>query len=226
MCDPVSLGIMGGAKVASTVLQAKAASAVKQKREQAIAATDADLNKYAQVSRQSYGQSFDASTPEAMTAAIDDARQARTADYQGAIMNPQTIVPDAASSAAKNAIADALTKSTAFSKDLAARKAAAEAFGAASATRDLTQQKAGQVIDTQGDFARGRTQVGQLQLAAADRAGDKYANLAGLADALGTIGSAGYSFATSPSVVSGIKWNPAQQGLFANVPAGYYGPGG
>lgn len=219
MCfDPVSLAIMGGTKLASSYAQNKAAKAVDKKRKGVIAATNRDLEKYSANARKDYSKSFDASTPEALAKAMEEARLARTADYQAGIAAPTVINPETGSDAAKKAIAKALLSGTAYSKDLAARRAAAEAYGAAGANRDITQRRASQGIGIQGGFADGRTRLSELELEDANRAGDKWANIAGIVDAIGTVAGAGYGYGSGAGwwggldPKTGITWNSGRVG--------------
>lgn len=192
MCDPVSLGIMAATKAGSTYLQNKAADKVKSERRKVTRNTDADLQQYREKARAAQTGAVTASSPEDIQKSINQATADRTASYEGVISDPQSIVSDNASDAAKRSVANALTESALKSKAAAGRRAALESYGDAVFGRDVAVNRAGGVIDTQGDFARGRAGVAELQLEEANNAGQKYANLAGLVDAIGTVAGAGY----------------------------------
>lgn len=219
MCDPVSLLIMAGTKAASTYAQNQAQKAVEKRRSGVIAETNRDLGKFAAESRKEYKKSFDASTPEAIAAAMEQTRLARTADYQAGLPEPTVIVPELGSDAAKRAIANALMQGTAYNRDMAARRAAAESYGVASGNRDIAMKRAGAGIGIQGSFADGRTRLSELELAEAESAGNKWANIAGLIDAVGTVAGGAYSAgmfgapaAVNPAMASTPKIAPMGTG--------------
>lgn len=220
MCDPFSLAVMGGTKIASNMLQQKAEKAVRKKREGAVNAAEGDIRKFTAAARKDYNKSVDAASPEGMAQAAEAARLARAASYDAMIEDPQAMVSDNASDAAKRAIVSALMQANTTSRNRAKARAAAEAYGAAGFGRDVTMGRAAGAIAQQADFAKGRTNVLDYELEAANSAGDKYANLAGLVDGLGAIGSAVagvpevQDFFRAPNAGTVIK-NP-------NIPKTYY----
>lgn len=205
MCDPVSLGIMLGTKAVSTYASNRAAKAVDKKRKNVIGDTEKAMEGYSATARQDYNKSLDASTPEGMAAAIEAARLDRGAAYEGAVDAPVNVVSDNADSAAKNAIATALAGALATSKVRARNRAGFEAYGAGADQRNRVLDRSRGGIATQNDFAQGRRRVGELQLAAADQAGRKWANIAGLADAVGTVAGGAYGMSQNPMAMADIK---------------------
>ncbi len=211
------------------MLQKKAADRVKSARREAIARSDADIRKNTESARKDYQRSFDAAGPEALNSAIEQQQLARTADYQGAVADPQNIVSDNTSDAAKRAIAKALASGTAESRDRAGRKAAVEAYGGATFGRDIDMNRAETGIRQMADFTRGGQAVTALELEEANNAGKKYADLAGIVDAIGTVAGAGYGVGvdagmwggTSPT--TGITWNTARA-VPKKIPAGPFNP--
>ncbi len=232
MCDPYSLAIMVGSKLASSALSGQAAHQVGRARQQVEQNAENDLQKYRSAATQSYNQSFDASTPGAIQAGMDKAVADRGAIYQNAIPDAQTIVPAAGSAAAKGSIAKALAVGNAYSKNLAVKRAGSEGFGAATANRDLTLDKSATDIGVQGNFARGRQALVPLQFQVANNAGARNANLAGIVDALGNVGAmaSGPITGSAPGydASSGITWNmarvPSSIGVNAARAAQSFGP--
>lgn len=222
MCDPASIALAVVPKLISFALQNQSANEVSHARAGVVKRTNQDIQKFTNKARQSYNTSFNSATPQAIEQGMQDQTAARTADYQGAIEDPQNIVSPNASTAAKGAIASALMRGNDYSKNLAALRAASEAYGGAALNRGITMGKANTDIGVQDTFARGREQVGQLQLDAANHAGDGAANMAGLVDAAGTVAGALYGpyAGTAPGldVSTGIRWNTARQA--PRIPAG------
>lgn len=225
MCDPVSIGLTLVSTLASSYLQSQAAKQVQNSRSSVIRRTEADLQSYRDKANTNLQESQKAAAPAAIQAGMARQTADRTADYQAATSEPQNIVSSNASDAAKGAISKALGTSRAFSLDQAHKRALSEAYGGAATDRDIQMARDAQKIGMYGDFARGRVGVSNLQLDHANHAGDGYANAAGIASALGTVGNAaygagagaGYWGGTDPS--TGIKWNAGR----AN-PANFVGP--
>lgn len=216
MCDPISIGLMLGTKAASAWLQNRAAGEVDEARDRAIRGAEADIEAYRQTARQDYDRSFQASTPEAMQERAATQAADRGASYQAVVADPQNIVQDTASDAARRAIAMALARSSDFSRQQAALRGGAEAYGAAAADRDIIQRRAAGGIGQQANFAKGRSRQAEAELIAAQDAGRKYANLAGLVDAVGTVAGAGYDmFGAAPSIKTVTKDIYGKSGPFA-----------
>lgn len=217
MCDPVSIALAVVPKLISTIFENQAANDVSKARASVVNQTTNDINKYRATARNQYNQSLNSATPQSIQQGMDQATAQRGADYEAAVKDPQNIVSPNASGAAIRSISSALAKGQQFSRDQALRKAATEAYGAAGLNRDLVMDEAGAKIGVQGDFARGREQVANLQLENANHAGDGAARMAGLVDAAGDVAGAAYGpisgEAPGYDVSSGIRWNTARQGI-------------
>lgn len=212
MCDPVSLGITGASKVASSHFSKKAEKKVKRARENVQARANADIGGFRDEARGEHEKALNAAGAAGMGEAMAKAEADRAASYEGAIKESPAVINESASDAGKRAIVKALTAGTVNSRDLARRRAAVDAYGDAAGGRDITMGRAGLGIAQNADFARGRAEVADMELEAANNAGNKYANIAGMIDGLGKIAGAAYTAGaggglwggTDPS--NGIKW--------------------
>lgn len=218
MCDPVSIGIALASKLASTYFENKAAGAVANRRSSVAAQTDQDLKKYRNTAAEQFQKSLTGSSSDTINQNITADTAERAHDYQDVIPQEDLLpTQKGASSAAQKAIVDALQSGVSRSKELAGKRAALDAYGDTTQRRDILTGRAGQKIDQQGDFARGRERVGELELADANSAGGKYAKLAGIVDALGTVGGAAYGAGAGQGLWGGydpasdITWNTGRQ---------------
>lgn len=225
MCDPVTIAIALGTQLASTALQNKAASKVSKARAAAIRGTNADLDRYRATATEALQRSSDASSRDAIDQATADATANRTEAYQAPVKMDDLLPGQGNSSdAVKQSIVNTLTGGVQKSQDLGRRRGAFDAYGDATFNRDVAMHRGGQEINQQGNFSTGRSSILPIELEAANNAGSKYAALAGIVNAAGTVAGAGYGkFASSPSMYNtgsgstGINWLKGQQG--------YYGPG-
>lgn len=218
MCDPVTIGIALASAAGSSILQGKAASAVAKKRNNVMQTTENDLRGYRDNAAQSFRTSLDKAGTDQLQA--DDAQnvEKRTQDYTKNISQDDLLPSQQnASSAAKQVIMEALEKGAARSRDTATRRAAVDAYGDTTLGRDIVMNRQSQNIGQQGSFAAGRAGVGELELADAAHAGDKWAKLAGIVSALGTVAGGVYSAGAGSGMwggldpKTGITWNTGRQ---------------
>lgn len=193
MCDPVSAGITIATTLASSYLQNKASNAVKDKRSQVTANAERDLRKYRDTAAGSFQKSLASAGADTLTAENAKAGAARDEDYQAAL-GTEDLLPTQTrgSEAAKTAIIKALGQGAANSQQLATKRALLDAYGDTTLGRDIDMHRNAGAISQQGNFAQGRSGVAQLELEAANSAGKKYADLAGIVNAIGTVGGAAY----------------------------------
>lgn len=203
MCDPVSLAIMAGTKLASSYLENKAAKKVNSARSGVIERNIADQKKYQAISQAALNTSQQVSGRPAIDQATADAAAANTTAYQAPI-NPGELLPGQGNSsdAVKQAIVGALTSGVNNAKQTAGQKALLDAYGNATFNRDLTVNRSAGDIATQNNFGAGRAGLVPLQLEAANRAGDRYSSMAGFVNALGTVAGAGYGAGAGNSITS------------------------
>lgn len=133
-----------------------------------------------------------AASPAAMQAnmAADEAQKA--ALYESGV-NRGEMLPGDTSEAVKQSIVGSLAKGANFSKDVADKRAAYDAFGNASFNRDVNMQHAGQDIAMQGNFASGNAMLAPGQYAQANLAGFPNSRLSGLIQGAGAVTGAAYA---------------------------------
>lgn len=201
MCDPVTMGITLGTTLASSALQGKAASAVQKKRNSVMDQSEKDLAGYRDKAFQNLQGSINQSTQPEMQKSLDENIAKRTDAYTKPIVQADLLPSSTGGSAASRmAIVRALSDAVTESKDRATKRADFDAYGDATFNRDIALGRNSQGINQSADFARGRTGVTELELVDANTAGSKYANLAGIVSALGTVASAGIGgFGGTPS---------------------------
>lgn len=225
MCDPVSLAIAAASTLASSAIQGQAAKKVSGARSGAIQAEQNDLADYRKKAVQSLSTSQDSASRPAIDAATQAAQQERTQDYSSAI-KPEQLLPGQgdASQAVRQSIISSLGTGQAKSQDQAARKATVDAYGDATFGRNVKMNRAGQEINTQGNFAAGRANVLPVELDAANHAGDSLQNTAGLVQGIGTLASLGYGQSATAAKVAGNRVANAATYTKALDNANVYGP--
>lgn len=193
MCDPASLALIVGSTLASSAIQGQAADKVSGARNSAITAEQADLAKYRKTATQALGQSQDAASRPTLDAATQAAQDQREQDYSS-VLKPEDLLPGQgdASQAVRQSIVNSLGTGTAKAKQDASNKAIVDGYGDATFGRDVNMNRAGQAINTQGNFAAGRANVLPIELDAANHAGDRLQSMAGLVQGLGTAAAIGY----------------------------------
>lgn len=232
MCDPVSLAITAATALGSSALQGAASKKVNSARDATMQAEQNDLAGYRAKAIQALGTSEDASSRPAMDTATQAAQNARTQDYTAAL-NPETLLPGQgnASDAVKQQIVSSLSTGASKANQQATNKAAIDAYGDSTFRRNVALQKAGQQINTQGNFAGGRESVLPVQLAADNHAGDNLQTMAGLVQGIGTAAGMGYGKMVAPKApVAGgvgqqIIWDtppPVEPGFNAATAAKNY----
>ena len=217
--DPISIGIMLGTKAMSGFLQNKAQDAVISKRRSVYDAAEKDIGKFRARATQDLQKSIQKGGAESIQAQQTKDVEAREKKYTDTIQQ-EDLMPaqKRGSEASIRAIASALDEAFATSKDRAGRKARLDAYGDTLLDRDITYGRSRQNIAQQGNYSSGRANVAQAELADANSAGAKYANLAGLVDAVGTIGSAASGFGAGQGwwggldPKTGINWKGPRVG--------------
>lgn len=226
MCDPVSLAIAAGSTLASSKLQSMAQGKVNKARSSAMTAEQGDLANYRQKAIEALGTSQDAASRPALDAATQAAQDQRTQDYSSAI-KPEDLLPGQgnASQAVRQSIVSSLGTGAAKNEDTAAKRAVLDGYGDANFGRDVAMNRAGQQINTQGNFAAGRANVLPVELAAANHKGDSLQTMAGLVQGLGTAASLGYGAKVPASYANINQGFTNTAGNYIKGAAGYYGPG-
>lgn len=213
MCDPVSIALTVASQAAKSYMENKAANKVNQARTAAVEANIADQERYRKTAQAAMETGQQAASRPDLERATEAATAERTAAYQAPI-NQGELLPGQGdtSNAVRQAIVGALGTGVQTASEAARRKAILDAYGQATFGRDVTVGRAGQEIAQQADFGRGRVGILPIQLAAADRAGDKYKRIGSMVGAAGDIAGAAY----------GAKgFNP----LTENIPAGKFSGG-
>lgn len=216
-CDPVTAGTLLLSTAGSAYFQNKASQAVEKKRANVMAASDNDLKNYRDNAVQSFQSSLKRASPEDMAAGREEGRVKREEAYTKDIKQDELLPSSASGSeAAKRAIVTALGEAAETSKQRARNRAAVDAYGDTMFGRDVIMGRSSQNIGQQGNFAKGRSGVTAMELDAANSAGQKYANMAGIVKALGTLGSAaaggGWFEAAAPKET--IIWNSPLPGQY------------
>lgn len=193
MCDPATmtaLAISAATTAGSTIMQNKAAGARSDAQLSAQRAFQEDLNNQRNAAAAEFQNNLQTVQQPQMQEAQQQAAQTREA-VASPSYDQRTLLPGQgdASSAVRAAITQDQNRAIEANKGRAKSQALLEAFGDAELKRDVALKQNANRIGMYGSFAGGGLDNLQADLNAAQYAGNKYDNMAGIIQGLGTAAS-------------------------------------
>lgn len=191
MCDPATLALTIGSKIAQQHFQNKAAQDVVDARNAAQQRFFRDVDAQRQKAAGQFQNSLQQVSKPAEQANIEQAIQERAALNQPSF-DTRTLLPGGGdtSNAVKTAIITAQNRGDAEIDEAGQRAAILGAFGDADLRRNIGLLQNANRINTAGNFARGSNTILEAGLADAASAGNRNLSIADAIGGIGTLGSA------------------------------------